>query len=72
MIAQTHLRSDRLQAAISLITCRRNSGFAAMSNLLFSDDEESDGGRDVQLNINDHYAKAFEYRKEREELERRT
>ena len=31
-----------------------------------SDVEELD-----QLNINEHYAKAFEYRKEREELEKR-
>jgi hypothetical protein len=42
-----------------------------MSELLFSDDEGPNGGHDVQLTINDHYAKAFEYRKEREELERR-
>jgi len=40
-------------------------------NQLFSDDESSVGEREVQLTINDHYAKAFEYRKEREELERR-
>lgn len=38
---------------------------------LFSDDEESVGGCEVQLTVNEHYAKAFEYRKEREELERR-
>jgi protein KRI1 len=37
---------------------------------LFSDDEGS-GGHEVQLTINEHYSKAFEYRKEREELERR-
>jgi len=39
-------------------------------NQLFSDDEDSLSGRDVQLTINEHYAKAFGYRKEREELER--
>jgi protein KRI1 len=37
-------------------------------NQLFSDDEDT--GKDHQLTINEHYAKAFEYRKEREELER--
>ncbi|KAF8802648.1 Krr1-domain-containing protein, partial [Phlegmacium glaucopus] len=41
-----------------------------MSNL-FSDDEDATGGSKSQLTINEHYAKAFEYRKEREELERR-
>lgn len=41
-----------------------------MMNQLFSDDEGSVSGREVQLTINEHYAKAFEYRKEREELER--
>jgi len=39
-----------------------------MNEQLFSDDEGPDG---VQLSINEHYAKAFEYKKEREELERR-
>ncbi|KAF7297860.1 Kri1-C domain-containing protein [Mycena chlorophos] len=34
-------------------------------------DSESEDGRDVhQLTINEHYAKAFEYRKEREELQK--
>lgn len=42
----------------------------SMSNL-FSDDEDTQGGSKSQLTINEHYAKAFEYRKEREELERR-
>ncbi len=37
---------------------------------LFSDDEGPTTGKDTQLTINEHYAKAFEYRKEREELER--
>ncbi|KAF9471233.1 hypothetical protein BDN70DRAFT_998692 [Pholiota conissans] len=37
---------------------------------LFSDDEDSVKGGETQLTINEHYAKAFEYRKEREELER--
>jgi hypothetical protein len=40
-------------------------------NNLFSDDEDTQGGSNSQLTINEHYAKAFEYRKEREELERR-
>lgn len=40
-------------------------------NNLFSDDENAEGGSNPQLTINEHYAKAFEYRKEREELERR-
>jgi hypothetical protein len=39
-----------------------------MNEQLFSDDEGPDG---LQLTINEHYAKAFEYKKEREELERR-
>ena len=35
--------------------------------------EDSDSEQDVnQLTINEHYAKAFEYRKEREELAKRT
>jgi protein KRI1 len=38
-------------------------------NQLFSDDEDT-VGNNHQLTINEHYAKAFEYRKEREELER--
>jgi len=33
-------------------------------------DSESNSGDDHQLTINDHYAKAFQYRKEREELEK--
>lgn len=43
-------------------------------NNLFSDDEGDVGGKTTttQLTINEHYAKAFEYRKEREELEKRT
>ena len=40
-----------------------------MSNL-FSDDEGPTSASKSQLTINEHYAKAFEYRKEREELER--
>ena len=40
-------------------------------NNLFSDDENDEGSSNPQLTINEHYAKAFEYRKEREELERR-
>ena len=40
-------------------------------NQLFSDDEDPLGHDNVQLTINEHYAKAFEYRKEREELEHR-
>lgn len=40
-------------------------------NNLFSDGEDAAGGSKSQLTINEHYAKAFEYRKEREELERR-
>ena len=44
----------------------------SMSRVLFSDDSDDEGVReDVQLTINEHYASAFEYRKEREELERR-
>ena len=38
---------------------------------LFSDDEGPNDVPEVQLTINEHYAKAFEYKKEREELERR-
>ncbi|PPR06766.1 hypothetical protein CVT26_003916 [Gymnopilus dilepis] len=37
---------------------------------LFSDDEGSSDGKEVLLTINEHYAKAFEHRKEREELQR--
>ena len=33
--------------------------------------DDSDNEDVTQLTINEHYAKAFEYRKEREELERR-
>lgn len=44
---------------------------ASTMNNLFSDDEDAAGGSKSQLTINEHYAKAFEYRKEREELERR-
>jgi protein KRI1 len=40
-------------------------------NNLFSDDEDAEGGPNPQLTINEHYAKAFEYRKELEELDRR-
>ena len=41
----------------------------APANIL-SDD--SDSGEDLdQLTVNEHYAKAFAYRKERQELERR-
>ena len=37
-----------------------------------SSSSSEDGGDLHQLTINDHYAKAFQYRKEREELARRT
>ena len=33
-------------------------------------DSESDGESSYRLTINEHYAKAFEYKKEREELEK--
>uniref|UniRef100_A0A0W0FBD4 Kri1-like C-terminal domain-containing protein n=1 Tax=Moniliophthora roreri TaxID=221103 RepID=A0A0W0FBD4_MONRR len=36
---------------------------------MFSD-SDSEAGEDFQLTINEHYAKAFEYKKEREELEK--
>ena len=39
-------------------------------DILASDD--SDTEEHYQLTINEHYAKAFEYRKEREELAKRT
>ncbi len=45
--------------------------FLLSMSKLFSDDEGSAGGHEVQLTINEHYSKAFEYKKEREELERR-
>jgi len=36
---------------------------------MLSDSSDDEGGvQDVQFTINEHYAKAFEYRKEREEL----
>lgn len=38
---------------------------------MFSDDSDIDS-EDVQLTINEHYAKAYEHRKEREELAKRT
>lgn len=38
---------------------------------MFSDDSDVDVD-DAQLIINEHYAKAYEYRKEREELAKRT
>ncbi|EAU91884.1 hypothetical protein CC1G_04651 [Coprinopsis cinerea okayama7 len=37
---------------------------------MFSDSSDDEGERNVQLTINEHYAKAFNYRKEREELEK--
>ena len=37
---------------------------------MFSDDSDVEVD-DAQLTINEHYAKAFEYRKEREELAKR-
>jgi protein KRI1 len=37
---------------------------------MFSD-SESEPGDDFKLTINEHYAKAFEYKKEREELDKR-
>lgn len=39
-------------------------------NLL--EDSENDSEPDHRLTINEHYAKAFEYRKEREELSKRS
>lgn len=38
-------------------------------DILASDDSDTEGIH--QLTINEHYAKAFEYRKEREELAKR-
>ena len=39
-------------------------------DILVSDDSETE---DIhELTVNEHYAKAFEYRKEREELQKRT
>ncbi|KAJ6593337.1 KRI1-like family C-terminal-domain-containing protein [Mycena capillaripes] len=39
--------------------------------MLSESDSESDNGQDLhQITINEHYAKAFEYKKEREELQR--
>jgi protein KRI1 len=38
---------------------------------MLSDSDSESGGNDVQLTINEHYAKAFTYRKEREELAKR-
>ena len=36
---------------------------------MLTDSSDDEGGvQDAQLTINEHYAKAFEYRKEREEL----
>ncbi|KAG7091205.1 hypothetical protein E1B28_010257 [Marasmius oreades] len=37
---------------------------------MFSDSDSDAGEEDLQLTINEHYAKAFEYKKEREELEK--
>ncbi|KAF9268494.1 Krr1-domain-containing protein [Marasmius fiardii PR-910] len=37
---------------------------------MFSDSDSDAGGEDYQLSINEHYAKAFEYKKEREELQK--
>ncbi|KAF4598798.1 hypothetical protein EYR38_007206 [Pleurotus pulmonarius] len=37
---------------------------------MFDSDSDSDVEKDVQLTINEHYAKAFEYKKEREELQK--
>jgi hypothetical protein len=41
------------------------------SRMLSDSDSDSDATDLHTLTINEHYAKAFEYRKEREELERR-
>ncbi|PPQ76280.1 hypothetical protein CVT24_009812 [Panaeolus cyanescens] len=43
---------------------------ASAKQELFSDSESDVGEKTTQLTINEHYAKAFQYRKEREELER--
>ena len=66
---------SRLQKSIQARSCRRPQPFArsdpkmAPVNIL-SDD--SDSGEDLnQIAINEHYAKAYAYRKERQELERR-
>ncbi|KAF9494199.1 Krr1-domain-containing protein [Pleurotus eryngii] len=37
---------------------------------MFDSDSDSNVEKDVQLTINEHYAKAFEYKKEREELQK--
>jgi protein KRI1 len=38
---------------------------------MFSDSDD-DSGQNVQLTVNEHYAKAFQAKKEREELEKCT
>jgi protein KRI1 len=38
---------------------------------MLSDSESDVSLHDLKLTINEHYAKAFEYKKEREELEKR-
>lgn len=38
--------------------------------IMFDSDSDSDVEKDVKLTINEHYAKAFEYKKEREELQK--
>ena len=42
-----------------------------LSCIIMLSDSESDGEAENQFTINEHYAKAFHYRKEREELEKR-
>ena len=45
--------------------------FAIKTPVEMLSDAESDAGSIHQLTINEHYAKAFSYRKEREELQKR-
>lgn len=59
---------------MSLLHCSIGKGshvFASSSASMFSD-SESDNESLHRLTINEHYAKAFEYRKEREELDKCT
>lgn len=48
-------------------------GYLNQTSGMLSEDESdiSDSGDLHQLTINEHYAKAFEYRKQREELAKR-
>jgi len=56
---------------MTAIRLSRHSSICSTMTDLFSDDEGPNDVPEVQLTINEHYAKAFEYKKEREELERR-